>query len=255
MNQLDRSPFIMFGSRWRAVPRHCSMISLWLAPLLCGCPNPNTYTVPRTVPEGELQFMAAPELFAYDYQQGGSPSFGATPHLTAGVRYGVSDRVDVGGRLSGLASPTVDGKIQIVRGVVDVALDPGAQLLYVEVSTLGVTQHTGPSSAAVLELYGPLLVGINLSSSLSLVASPGIGYSFGTQRVGSINGATNAAQAVGLAGRLGLGVDIRATETLAIHPEITLMRVFDAADSVIGMFGVGFNIGMQPDYSDIDGQK
>lgn len=233
----------------------CHLGLLGFGLILCGCPNPNTYTVPRTLGEGETQFTVAPEGFAYHYQPSGGSVWGATPTgPTLGFRYGVSDRIDVGARLSSLFSPTVDGKLQVIRGVVDVALDPGAQLLYVLVRQDPAHPNLA-WNAAVLELYGPVLVGFNLSSSLTLVASPGIGYAFATPQVASDNNATTAAQAVGFMARLGLGVDIRTSERFALHPEVTLMRVFDAPQTVLAVVGLGFNIGGMPDYSDLDATK
>jgi len=232
--------------------RHLGPLGLGFS--LCGCPNPNAYTVPRTLPQGEMQFTVAPEVFAYHNPPGGGSAWGATPTApTFGFRYGVSDRVDVGARASGMFSPTADAKIQITRGVLDVALDPGAQFIYVTLSTIGATNpNTQQPRAAVLELYGPVLVGFNLSSSLTVVLSPGIGYSLATQEAISSSSSANAAQAAGFMGRLGFGVDIRTSEYFAFHPEVTIMRVFDSAQSVIGVFGLGFNIGTMPDYSDLD---
>ncbi len=228
---------------------HLAPLGLGLA--LCGCPNPNTYTVPRTLVPGDVQATVAPEVFGYSYKGSGGTSTGAMPTgPTFGFRYGVSDGVDVGARLSSMFSPTVDGKLQVVRGVVDVAVDPGLQLLYVEVPRpSGNSQAT--LSAAVLQLYAPVLVGLNLSPSLTLVASPGVGYSAGTAKVNSSSDAVTAAQAVGFSGRLGLGLDIRTSEHFAIHPEVTLMRVFDDAQSLIGVVGLGVNIGPMPDYADL----
>jgi hypothetical protein len=227
---------------------------------LCGCPNPNAYTVPRTLTPGDTQFTLAPEVFAYDFkQQNGGSAVGATPTGPSfGFRYGVSDRFDFGARLSSMLSPTVDGKIQLARGAVDVALDPGAQLLYVTLSLTGVTNATSATNqprALVLDLYAPVLVGFNLSSSLTVVLSPGIGYAFATPLAESKNNSTNAAQAAGFMGRMGFGLDIRYSDQFAIHPEVTVMRVFDPAQSFIGVLGVGFNFGAMPDYSDIDAKK
>lgn len=225
--------------------------------LICGCPDPNTYTVPRTLGASEWQANFSPEVFGFHYRQSSGSVWGATPTgPSAGFRYGVSERIDVGARLSSMGSPQVDGKIQVVRGIVDVALDPGAQLLYVLVSRDSSGNTNGAQwNGAVLELYGPVLLGLNLSSSLTLVASPGIGYALRTPLVGSSSHSVIAAQAAGFMGRLGFGVDIRTSERFALHPEVTVMRVFDEAQSVIAVVGLGLIIGAMPDYSDVETRR
>jgi hypothetical protein len=218
--------------------------------LLCGCPNPNTYTVPRTLVPGDLQFTAAPEVFGYHYVQPGGSAWGAMPTFpTVGFRYGLSDLIDVGGRLSAMASPAGDVKFQVARGIVDVAVDPGVQLIYVAATTPG---KSGTVKAGVGYLYAPILVGYNMTSALTLVASPGIGFAFSTPYVVTDSPAANAAQAAGFSVRLGLGVDIRASEHFALHPELTVMRVLDGPQSLLAVLGLGFNIGAMPDYSDLE---
>jgi hypothetical protein len=228
--------------RWR---RLCQSAAVAL--LLSGCPNPNAYTVPRTLDPGEIQATLSPELFAYRYRSGGGSVIGVTPTAPSfGVRYGLSDGVEVGGRLSGMFSPVVDSKIRLVRGAVDMAIDPRIQLLYLYVS--GSTE-----TELLLELYGPLLVGINLSPTLTLVASPGIGYGLATSRLSSsTSGAEIAAGAAGFMASLGVGVDVRTGKHFAVHPEFTVIRVFDSAQTFMGIFGLGLNMGAMPDYSDLE---
>jgi hypothetical protein len=224
--------------------------SAGLALLLCGCPNPNTYTVPRTLDPGEMQATLSPELFAYHYTSNTRSLTGVTPTAPSfGMRYGLSDGVELGGRLSSMASPVVDAKIRLVRGVVDVAIDPGAQLLYLYVNGSSETEF-------LLHLYGPVLVGINLSPSVTLVASPGVGYGLATSRLDtSTSPAEIAAGATGFTGRIGFGVDIRTGRRSAVHPEITVMRVFDGAQTIMGVLGLGLNMGAMPDYSDLEPQQ
>jgi hypothetical protein len=218
-----------------------------LVVLLSGCLSPSTYTVPRTLDPGEKQATLAPELFAYNYKSNTGSMLGATLVApSVGVRFGVSDGVEVGARLSSLFSPTIDGKIQLVRGTVDVAIDPGAQFLYFSV-------QGSPQTQVLLALYGPVLVGVNLSPSVTIVTSPGVGYELATPRLTqSNNKAEIAAGARGFAGRIGFGVDIRTGRHFALHPEVTFMRVFDDAQTFMGVVGLGLNMGAMPDYSDLE---
>ena len=56
----------------------------------------------------------------------------------------------------------------------------------------------------------------------------------------------------GFLGRLGGGVNIRVSKKFSIQPEVTFMRAFNDSSALFWMAGLGFNVGAQPDYSDLD---
>jgi hypothetical protein len=223
------------------------VLALWN----CGCPNANTYTAPRTLSPGDVQAILSPEALGFRFRRGsGSSALGGTPTLPSfGLRYGLADRLEIGARLSSLFSPAVDLKWLLLRGSVDVALDPAAQYLFLYAS--------GPpdSTESVLLLQGPVLVGFNLSSTLTLVASAGAGYALATPRITTASDSEFASGAGGALARLGFGVDIRTGRRFALHPEVTVVRVFDDAQTYMGVLGVGFNFGSMPDYSDLEPQE
>jgi len=224
---------------------------------LCGCPNPNTYTAPRTLDPGGFQFSVAPELYGFSVKtstatidpvtnapttQSSTASF-FTPTLpTVGVRYGVVNNFEIGARLPNLDSVAFDGKVQFVRGGVDLAIDPGAQAFFV---------GTSDGSAGVFYLHLPLMVGVNLSEKVTLVLAPGIVYTVATATVVTSNSAQQGATATGVMARLSAGVDIRVTKRIALHPELTFMKGFDSSEALLYVFGFGLNFGAQPNYSDI----
>jgi hypothetical protein len=229
--------------------------------LLPGCPNPNAYTTPRTLDRGQLQIQVAPEVIGASFNatttqtatangktitttQSSSQSFVLPMAPTIGLRAGIADGFDVGARLQNLDSLAVDGKIRLLKGTFDVALDPGLQGYRLTVNNTGV---------GVLYMHLPVLLGVNLSKSVSIVASPGVAYALATATDSSSTGATGAATATGAFGELGLGLDIRTSKSFAIHPEISVMREFQNEDATMWIAGVGFNFGAQPDYSDLDG--
>lgn len=80
---------------------------------LTGCPSMNTYTTARTIPQGTIQHMVALEGL------GGSVR-GVTavvPTLpTYQLRYGLTDRIDIAGRISNLTSVGADVKFNLLRG-------------------------------------------------------------------------------------------------------------------------------------------
>lgn len=237
----------------RAVPA-CAVVALPC--LLCGCPNPNLYTTPRTLDPGKVQWQLAPEVIGVSYNTTTptTTSTGAATTQTTtasavlpmvptfGARVGMVDGFDMGFRLQNLDSLAVDGKIRLLKGTFDIAIDPGAQGFYANVNNV---------SFGVVYLHLPVLLGLNVSKNVSIVASPGIVYDVATASDNSGSGVTGAATATGVFGRLGLGVDIRTGKSLAIHPEITAMQQINGSDALIWVGGLGFNIGAQPDYSDL----
>jgi hypothetical protein len=210
------------------------------AVLLCGCPNPNTYQTPRTIDPGTVQVNIAAEGIGASYS---GTSVWAPMLPSVGVRVGVVDGLDLGFREQNFDSLGADAKIRLLKGTFDLALDPGLQAFYANINNEGL---------GVFYFHLPVLLGFNVSRNVSIVASPGVVYDFLTANNVNGSGVTGSATASGFLGRLGLGVDIRVSKKVAIHPEVTVMDNFGNS-AAIWVFGVGFNIGAQPDYSDIGG--
>jgi hypothetical protein len=220
---------------------------------LCGCPNPNTYGVPRTLDPGGVQFTVAPEVYGINFkgtsidQNGNVTTTRQSAYLptvpSVGLHIGIVDGFELGLRAPNLDSLGLDGKVQLVRGGVDLAVDPGVQVA----SLLGI---------GLFYLHLPVLIGVNLSEKVTLVATPGILYALAS---GTPDATSNTAQqgvsATQLFGRLGLGVDVRVAKKVALHPELTFLKGFASNDAVIFVFGFGVNLGAMPNYSDLGGAK
>jgi len=241
-------------------------IAHWALPVavcaLTGCPNPNLYTVPRTLDPGDLQLGVAGEVYGFTTKlttpaTGTTPpstqtAFGATPMLpSVAARYGLAEGLDVGVRLENFLSLGGDLKIRLLRGTVDLAADPGTELMYLSVTTTNPNGSRAADTAGVFYLHGPLLVGINLSDIVSLVASPGVAYAIATNAVPVATHAEQAGDSTELLARLGLGADFRLTRHFAVHPEVTCMKGFTSTETLICVGGVALISGAQPDYSDL----
>lgn len=223
--------------------------------LLAGCPNPNTYTTPRTLHPRQVQWQLAPEVIGVDY----AARYGSTdargnlvktnvssvwPMLpTFGARIGVAEGLEIGLRAPNLEPLAGDVKIRLLKGRLDVALDPGFQFYY---------GSANGSGFAVVSLQAPVFFGINLSEDVSLVVSPGLVYADNTASVVVASGVTGSSTAEGFMARLGMGFDFRVDRKLAIHPEVTFVRQFTGSqDLLLCVGGIGFNFGAQPDYSNL----
>jgi hypothetical protein len=217
-----------------------------LAPLCAGCPNANTYGTPRTVPRGEIQHSVAVEGFGWALP--GNSGIGASGFLptlpTYTFRVGVHDRIDIGARVSNLTSIGVDGKFNFIKGVFDLAIDPGVQAFYFP-STAG--------SAGIFYFHAPILLGVNPTDWFSIVLTPGIVGAVATSSINGGSGRDSVSTASGVLARVGLGFDFRISQGFAIHPEVTMMRSFDT-EGLLFNAGVGFNFGKLPSYADIRGE-
>ena len=229
------------------------------AMLLCGCPNPNTYTVPRTLDPGKLQVQVAPEVIGVSVNtpttttnnmgqvvNGTTTETGFLPMVpSAGIRYGIVQNFDFGARLMNFDSLAVDGKVQLVRSTFDLALDPGLQAFY--------AGNVGGTSFGIFYFHMPVLLGFNLSEAVTLVLAPGATFVVATGSATNATGVSAASTATGFLGRLGVGADFRVARNFALHPEVTFMKSFNDSNALIWVAGLGFNIGAQPNYSDMSG--
>lgn len=226
-----------------------------LAALCTGCPNPNIYGTPRTTPAGKVQHTVAVEGFRYSVdntKNGGTSASATLPNVpTYQLRVGVIDSLDVGVRVANLTSLGADVKWNFIKSdVFDMAIDPGFQLFHI-----GSSGSSGSSTAtsSYTQLYGnlPLLFGINLSDSVSIVPTAGIIYGHSSASVNSGDGSSAAASIDGVMIRGGLGFNFRISPKFAMHPEITYLKALNkSTDPSVSwlLFGLGFNFGALPEF-------
>lgn len=228
---------------------------------LAGCPNPQTYGVPRTTPAGKISHSISLEgLNASVLQQPSSITAGGTqPERERGsstvptlpsymMRIGLGDRLDLGLRVVNLSSFGIDLKWNFLRTqAFDMAIAPHPQLAYYTVLS---------TSLFLYHLHLPILFGINVSDSVSLVPSIGATYTGVSTDIVNRNDAStrdSAITAQTLYARAGFGVNIRASKSFAVHPEATVLRGFTILEPMFITFGVGFNFGALPRYgADVD---
>ncbi|WP_437679698.1 hypothetical protein [Sorangium sp. So ce131] len=220
--------------------------------LLCGCPNPNSYGTPRTVAPGKVAHTVSLESYGYIGETTvDDPDTGAAETETETVsgflptfpsyqlRAGLTDNIDIGAHVHNLSSFGADLKVNPVRGVFDLAVDPGLQYAYVA---------GGGASVHILYLHAPVMLGVNPTDWFSVVVTPGVTY--GLVSGSFVDEEDSAATAGGLLLRGGLGFQFRIADGFAIHPEITMMKSVDGPGLVYN-FGLGFNFGALPSFKDL----
>lgn len=223
-----------------------------LGSLILGCPNPNSYQTPRTVAPGKISHSVSLESFGYIGETAViDPDTGTVTETrtTSGflptlpsyqLRVGLTDMLDLGVHAHNLSSMGFDFKVNPVRGVFDLAFDPGVQYFYVT---------SDNSSVHVLYLHAPVMLGVNPTDWFSIVVTPGVTYGLASGEF-ALDDEDRASTADGLLFRGSLGLQFRTSQSFAIHPEITFMKSLEGSGLVYN-FGIGFNFGALPSYKDL----
>ena len=219
-----------------------------LAALCTGCPNPNTYGTPRTTPAGRVQHTIAAEGIGLSYDRpttNGEVTDSATlPNFPSyQLRVGVTDEVDIGAKILNLSTIGADVKWNFIKGdTFDMAAVPGFQVVYFSVNDNSITQFYGNL---------PLLFGINVGESVTLVPSAGVTYALSSATAADGDGNSAAFTEGGLWLRAGIGFNFRISPKFAMHPEVTFLKNMpadDEVDALLYIFGLGFNFGSLPVY-------
>jgi hypothetical protein len=198
-----------------------------LALLLPGCPNPQTYSPPRTLAKGESSHAIA--LEAYELRSGSDRL--RLPGPTYVYRHGLSDELDLGLRAVNMSSLGVDLKYNFLRSDVDLAVNPGAQFAIV-----GLDNDRSP----FLMLDLPLLVGINAAPEVTIVLGGGGAFISGDALD---EPETQALDEEALFARGTLGLDLRFTQRFAVHPSVTIFHGLSSGESSVILAGCAFRIG------------
>jgi hypothetical protein len=202
---------------------------------------------------GKLQHTVAAEGIGLNFERPEADSNGNVRQVSDGatlpnfpsyqLRIGVADEVDVGVRFLNMSSLGADVKWNFIKSdVFDMAVVPGFQAFYFSSNNTGFTQFYGNL---------PLLFGINVADTVSLVPSAGVTYSLSSGSADDNSGNSAAFSEGGVWLRGGLGFNFRISPKFAIHPEVTFLKNLpddNEVDALLYIFGLGFNFGTLPVY-------
>jgi hypothetical protein len=215
--------------------------------MLCtACPNPQTYGTPRTTPTGKIQHSVAAEGFGVSSDLGSV----AVPNFpTYTLRVGLADSLDIGARVANFTSLGADLKWNFIKSdSFDMAIDPGFQFFRLGLTTTNSSGMIQDASINVLYLNAPLMFGINVGDSVSIVPTAGITWGWHSAAVNTSDVEDAAVTSDGLMLRPGIGFNFRISERFALHPEVTFLKPLEDNSALLYVFGLGFNFGNLPKY-------
>ncbi|WP_437817109.1 hypothetical protein [Sorangium sp. So ce1078] len=142
--------------------------------------------------------------------------------------------IDIGAHIHGLSTLGADFKVNPIRGVIDLAVNPGVQFFFF--------------NAPITYLHAPVMLGVNPADWLSIVVTPGITYGYAMGPIPEDEHAVSATDGLLLRGSLGL--QLRGVDGIAVHPELTLLKSVEGPE-IFFNFGIGFSVGALPSYEDL----
>jgi hypothetical protein len=218
---------------------------LFLASLgLCavsGCPSLSTMQTPSTVPKGNVRLGFSAEQVKFT---DGDVAI-TLPQIEMTVRYGLTDDLDVGGKLY-LVGAEAGIKYQFLRGPLDLAIAPAAS--YFGVSSNGTTSTGEPATGgiSVIGLHVPLLMGFNVNDRLTIGFGPKFLYLITTASAQSGSATASDSSGTALIGGF-FNLPIRVGKAAWIAPEINVYKAMSGTiPGLLWQGGVAFLFGGAP---------
>lgn len=203
--------------------RALAVTALLSAVVMTGCPSLSTLQTVDTVPEGQTRFALGAEAVGAEGA--------AAPQIEFAVRHGLSDTVDIGGKVY-LGGLELGVKVQVMDSDWDMSIAPATSFIYVKADDEGV---------GVLYLHAPLLIGTDFSDTLSIGFGPKFLYALFFGDIVDDDFAVD-----GLMGGAYVNLPIRVSQSFWIAPEVNVYTPFtgDASfDTVLWQGGIGFLFG------------
>lgn len=194
----------------------------------------------RTLNAGKVQGWVAPEGAGVVAVQGSSSVGVGYPNIEGGVRVGLTDHFELGGKL-GLSGITVDGKIGLIRSAsmdqgFNLSIDPGIGFI-----GFGTGASAGGASGGAfigtVSFHLPVLFGIDFAGH-ELVIGPRLSDQFVFSGSGSSSATANFFAVGG-----SVGFAIRLGRSFRILPEVAVSVPVVASAGISGLgavSGAGF---------------
>lgn len=233
-------------------------VTLAVVAPLTGCASFSTMGLARTMNKGGIQGWVAPGGGGAIATESGTSVGAGYPLLEGGIRYGVTDNVELGAKL-GFDGITLQSKFGLVRSPtmehgVDLSVAPQVGFIGYGASTSG-SGSSSSSFVGVLTAQLPILFGIDFGGH-ELVFGPRVvdQVLFGNFSSGT-SGGSGVADLLYVGGSIGFA--IRVSPYVRIMPEVAIgVPVFESANNVgssalgglIFQGGIGFLFGSGDQY-------
>ena len=224
----------------------------------CYTPGYNSYATPRVTPERKIAAGFHVQVAGFSGELEGkqnqkyfAPSLpGVSGRVGLGGRWDTGFRAGYGLGFYGAAALHLGGDLKwlVLPGeALDIALNPALRFTSLSDDTVdsnGYIKHEGVNH---WELDAPVVAGLNLSDALVVVVSPGVVLGWYSEPLVPFGEETRGRLVDGLAPRIGIGLNVRLEERLAMHPEATFVyTTHEANHRMIYTFGVAFQFGRLP---------
>jgi hypothetical protein len=190
--------------------RSSALLALTLIGVFQGCATFSTHLEPRPTAKGRTEFHATADFIAFTEKSGKQQIL---PDLEIGIRYGLSEKADIGGRLFPFGAE-LNSRVALLLGDnLDIGIIPGASAAF-------VTQSSDEAKFLALSFSMPVLFGIALGDSGTLVVGPKLGAQIATQTSSDLEDTEGALtlQPGGV-----IGVKLVLGENLALFPELNVI--------------------------------
>jgi hypothetical protein len=224
----------------------------------CYTPGYNTYATPRTTPTKKISTGVHLQVSGYSGEIAGRANRRYFAPTLPGVsgRVGLAERWDTGFRIGvgygyfGASALHLGGDLKwhVLPGkALDIALNPALGFTTLRGDSVNEDGYLRTDGVSHWQLDAPLLAGINLARGLVVVVSPGVVLGSYASHVVPFDHAIRGRLVDGVAPRVGVALNARLGERVAIHPEATFVySTLEANQRMIYTFGVGLQFGRLP---------
>lgn len=180
-----------------------------------GCASFSNHLTPRPTEKGKTEFHATADFIAFKQQNNKQQLL---PNLEIGIRHGLSDRADIGGKLYAFGLE-LNSRVAIVRSdTFDVGVVPGASAAFVSYAT------TEEAKFLALAFGMPLLFGLRMGGAGQLVFGPRLGAQIATQTNSNLSDASGVLT-LQPGGTLGVQLDLG--DNFALFPEVNVIYPYN----------------------------
>lgn len=224
----------------------------------CYTPGYNSYATPKVTPAGKIAAGFHVQVSGYSgeienqkHQNYWAPTPpGVSGRLGLGGRWDAGVRLGTGLGLVGASALNLGGDLKwlaIPGEALDIALNPALRFTSLSGEVAQPDGSLTYEGVNHWEVEAPVLAGINLDQALVVVVSPGVVFGWYSEPAVPLAYSTYGRLVSGVAPRVGVGLNVRASDGLAIHPEATFVYTTQELNRhVIYTFGLAIQVGRLP---------